>query len=176
MNYKEIRNGLFFLGNIMKQKVYLDLDGVLADFDTYYYQLFGKTSASETDKKLWSNINSLDYFFRDLPLMNGALDFFHDIRELTNEDPIFLTACPRSNYEKAALEKIEWVRNNFGDRYQVLPVLGGKTKCLFMHARNDILIDDFEKNILPWRLRGGIGIHHITNEVSLYQLRENYGM
>lgn len=139
-------------------RMYLDLDGVMADFDLAFYSLFRKDPHDVDDKELWRLINTVPTFFRDLPLMTGALEFWKWAQPLFRIS--ILTACPRSNYQEAARQKIAWCRQHLGNDVTILPVMGGKNKVLFMHSAGDILIDDFEKNILPWREHGGVGIIH----------------
>lgn len=140
----------------MKQ-IYLDLDGVMADFDLFFVETFKKNHLVIDDEEMWNHIFSLPTFFRDLPPCPGALEFFESIRDL---DPVILTACPKTDYKNAAINKRNWVREHLGSDVPVLPVLGGKNKSLFMHEAGDILIDDFVSNIKHWNNLGGYGIHH----------------
>ncbi|QIG70699.1 putative 5'3'-deoxyribonucleotidase protein [Rhizobium phage RHph_I1_18] len=146
--------------NMTKRTIFLDLDGVCADFDAYYLHLFGAPAASHSDPVLWKNINDYGTFFRDLPVMTGALAFYTNLRELDYE-PIVLTACPKTNYADAARQKRAWAREHIDEGIFVLPVLGGKNKALFMHRPGDVLVDDFQKNIDAWIAEGGVGITHI---------------
>lgn len=137
--------------------VYLDLDGVMADFDAHFPSTFGLDHRSMADDDMWAQINSHPSYFRDMPVCEGAKDFFFRIEWL---DPIILTACPKSNYGHVARQKRDWVREHLSTSCHVLPVMGGRNKPLFMHSRGDILIDDFEKNTNAWKLEGGFAILH----------------
>lgn len=139
-------------------KVYLDLDGVLADFDQHFKDKFGVCPQTLDDNVLWKKINSYQEFYENLPLMAGALELFNFLNE--NFDVTILTACPKSNYQKSALQKKEWVRKHLSKDINVLPVLGGKNKALFMHEEGDILIDDMAKNCQAWDDLGGKSIIH----------------
>ena len=138
-------------------RLYLDLDGVMADFDAHFPALFGVDHRTLLDDDMWAQINAHASYFRDMPVCPGAKEFFQSIEEL---DPIILTACPKSNYAHVARQKREWVREHLSSTCHVLPVMGGRNKPLFMHSPGDILIDDFEKNIKAWQDEGGVGIHH----------------
>jgi len=109
------------------------------------------------DDDMWLKINGHPSFFRDLPPMEGALEFFRSIEHL---NPIILTACPKSNYAHVAAQKVEWVRAHLSAHVTVLPVLGGSSKPLFMHAKGDILIDDYRRNTEAWAAAGGHAILH----------------
>lgn len=150
-------------------KLYLDLDGVLADFDQHFKDSFGYHPASVNDQILWKKINSYETFFLDLPLMPRALELFEYLTDYF--DVTILTACPKSNYRKSALQKRAWVRKNISDEITILPVLGGKNKGLFMHDVGDLLIDDMEKNCAAWRELGGIAIQHRNVTTTIEKVR-----
>jgi hypothetical protein len=152
--------------------VFLDLDGVMADFEGYFESHFGFRHDSVSDKEMWRLIDAHENFFGSLPPLPGALTFCDTLYDSWGGLPIILTACPRTNYFKAAIQKRDWVHNHISKRLHVLPVMGGKNKCLFMKQRGDVLIDDFEKNIVPWREMGGVGIVHTSFEDTLAKLKE----
>lgn len=141
----------------LERRVYLDLDGVMADFDAHFPATFGLDHRSMADDDMWLTINGHASYFRDMPPCGGAIEFFRSIEHL---DPIILTACPKSNYAHVAGQKREWVREHLSATATILPVMGGRHKPLFMHAAGDILIDDFEKNTLAWEAAGGTAILH----------------
>lgn len=138
-------------------RIYLDLDGVMADFDAHFPATFGLDHRSMADGAMWEKINAHPSFFYDLPPCPGALEFF---REVLHLQPIVLTACPRTNYQNAARQKRKWVREHLSPEITVLPVMGGHNKPLFMHRAGDILIDDFVKNADAWDASGGRAILH----------------
>lgn len=141
--------------------IYLDLDGVMADFDFHFPNEFGLDHKAMPDGDMWEKINQHQTYFEDMPLCDGAIKFFETIRHL---NPKILTACPKTNYTNAAKQKRNWVRKHLGEDITVLPVLGGTTKYLFMHKMGDILIDDYAANCIPWINAGGIAIHHVNFE------------
>lgn len=139
------------------KRIYLDLDGVMADFDKYFLEQFGVVSNSLDDPTLWKWINAHGNFFSNLPPCEGAIDFYNSLGDL---NVTILTACPKTNYTVAAVQKRDWVYRHLSPNVTVIPMLGGKNKCLFMHSPGDILIDDYEKNCIPWREHGGLAIQH----------------
>ena len=149
-------------------RIYLDLDGVMADFDRSFRERFGLDNREMADDAMWAQINSHKFFFRELPLCEGALEFFRSIEHL---DPIILTACPKSNYAHVAVQKRDWVREHLSPRVTVLPTWGGSSKPLFMHAPGDLLIDDFERNTSRWEKAGGHAILHRNFPSTMGHLR-----
>lgn len=137
--------------------LYIDLDGVMADFDGAFPTIFGLDHKSLADDDMWLHINGHPSFFRDLPPMQGAVEFFKSVEKFS---PVILTACPKSNYPHVAAQKRAWVREHLSHHCWVLPVLGGRHKPLFMHGVGDILIDDFGKNCVAWTEAGGVAIKH----------------
>lgn len=139
------------------RRLFLDLDGVMADFEGAFPLFFGTNHRHLTYEAMWEAIYEHGTFFADLPLMDGAKAFFASIEHL---DPIILTACPAERYAEVAIQKRAWVRQHLSDEVLILPVQGSASKALFMHAPGDILIDDFSKNTLAWQCAGGRAIRH----------------
>lgn len=140
------------------RKIFLDLDGVMADFDRAFPERFGISHIDMPKKEMWKYVNSVEDFFSTLPPCHGALENWHGW--LKEFNPIILTACPSSNYEHVAMHKRRWVRQWLGPQVLVLPVNGSESKPLFMHAPGDILIDDWGKNCRAWEEAGGIAVKH----------------
>lgn len=146
--------------------IYVDLDGVLADFDQQFRIMFPELDKNKiSDDTMWSHINSREDYFRTMPPFERGLEFFRKLAT-GNLEPIILTACPKSNYVSAALQKRDWCRRYLHSNVIVLPVMGGRHKGLFMHRPGDVLIDDHMHNIDAWRNLGGYGIYHDGHFVS----------
>lgn len=144
------------------RRLFLDLDGVMADFDAHFEALYGLHPAVycdlHGDDAMWERIHSTGSFFRDLPPMPGALEAFE--RCLQFFDPTILTACPKSDYKGVAAQKHGWVREHLGPQWFVCPTAGGTSKPRFLQHPGDILIDDFERNTKLWEKAGGVAILH----------------
>jgi hypothetical protein len=158
----------------MAKRIFVDLDGVMFDFDKHFEECFGSHPTKVTDSELWNYIHSHENeFFYDLPLIKGAIEGIQFI-ENSGFEPIFLTACPIQNYDYIAKQKIKAIRREFSEKdYLVLPMNSGKCKKNFMQNPFDILIDDFIKNINPWREAGGIGILFKDWDQTTSELIEN---
>lgn len=148
-------------------QIFVDMDGVLADFDTGYEAAFGIRPSKANDSVDWSLVRSTDGFYRDLPPMP---DFEELWAGLVHLNPIILTGVP-SSVSEAADNKRAWVDRVIG-RHQ--PMIGCLSKDKSLHIRNpgDILIDDWEKYRAVWLSRGGRWITHTSAATSLAALGE----
>jgi hypothetical protein len=132
-------------------RLYCDMDGVAADFDRRYHDLFGKMRERHTD---WSDVRSVPDFFLKIPVMKDWPLLWDFIKPYS---PIFLTGCPLS-VNPAANDKVQWVRNHVGDE---VPVICCKAKHKRLYCRpGDVLIDDSEEYRGLWEAAGGIWITH----------------
>ena len=140
--------------DISPVSIFLDLDGVVADFDSHADACAKKTS----DGKM--NWEALDLqWWVTMPAFAGAKKFYDDIKNLA---PVkFLTAPVLS--EDCFFGKAKWVQNFVPEKGRW--VLMDLIICPSQEKKNRakpgaILIDDREKNIMEWVEAGGIGIHH----------------
>jgi len=150
------------------RRLYLDYDGVLADFDTGFFNFTGMKSAEYEDthgsKVFWNVIRSHKSFFEHLPLMPDALELFDAVKHVR---PIILTGVPFGGW--AAPQKYKHRDKHFSG----IPVVTcpSKDKCLFCQP-GDILVDDLEKYKHLWEAAGGTFILHTSAKNSILKLTE----
>lgn len=144
--------------------LFVDLDGVLADFDAGYFQRFNLVADKVADTVDWDRVRDTPHFYRDLPPMHDAMDLWNAVKWLS---PTILTGVP-SSVPEALDNKREWVTRWLGD----VPMIGCKSKDKSLHIQRpgDILIDDWEKYKHLWLERGGRWITHVSASESLKQL------
>lgn len=86
-------------------QLYLDCDGVLADFGRAATQLLGMSPRTFEKRRgigaFWREIARHPDFYGTLPLMPDAMRLFHAVRHL---DPVILTGLPRGQW--AAPQKV----------------------------------------------------------------------
>jgi len=143
--------------------IYLDMDGVVADFDEYAARTLGiPPSTGIYPNEVWYKLASNKRMYRDLIKTTYADELVDYCSKLCKEKEyrlLFLTAVPKGNdVPWAFYDKVIWVQRYFPD----IPVMFGPySKDKHVHCRpGDILIDDRESNIREWRVSGGIGILH----------------
>lgn len=150
----------------MVRQFFVDMDGVLADFDTHHENVFGLRPNKQTDNIVdWSHVNNHENFFSNIPPMP-------DMRELWEYvsvyQPIILTGVPKS-VQSASNNKESWVRKHLGPDIEIRCCLS-KEKCL--HANpGDILVDDWTKYQHLWLAKGGVWITHTSARDTIEQLQ-----
>lgn len=139
-----------------KFQIYLDLDGVFADFEGGFKTLTGKHPREVAKSTLWSTIHRADRFFYNIPVIKESKALWNFVKPT---HPIFLTGLPSTKQGKE--DKIAWVHKHKGEEFEVI-VVPKKEKRNYA-APNHILIDDTHANINEWKADGGIGIFHVEN-------------
>lgn len=146
-------------------QLYVDMDGVLADFDKGYQQHFMEIPCKKVHNVNWKLVRAHEGFYADLPPMP---DFEELWSELAGHDPILLTGVP-DNVPEAMDNKRAWVDKHIG-KHQRMIGCRSKHKCL--HGKpGDILIDDWEKHKHHWLAMGGIWITHISATDTIHHLK-----
>jgi 5'(3')-deoxyribonucleotidase len=147
-------------------QIFLDCDGVLADFDITATNIFGKHprifEAEAGSDEFWRRLREHGDFYRNLPLLPDARELFDAVAHL---NPIILTGCPEGGW--AEEQKVAWAKEHFPGSKIITCASSNKR----MHMQpGDVLIDDYLKYKDLWEEAGGIFIHHRTAEESLEQL------
>ena len=153
--------------------LYLDMDGVVADFDEYAARTLGvPPSAGIYPDEIWRKLAGNARLYRDLEKTSYADQLVFECSKFVkrhNYELMFLTAVPKGNdVPWAFYDKVYWARHNF----PTIPVMFGPySKDKHVHCRpGDILIDDRKSNIDEWRISGGLGILHTDYDSTIEQL------
>jgi phosphopantetheine adenylyltransferase/PAS domain-containing protein len=159
-------------------KIYVDMDGVIADFDLRFKQVTGLTPDEFESKhgleKFWEviDIDNKVKFWVGIPLMNGAKDLIDYVK---NYDYELLTAPSRQ--KSSMLGKRLWVKKNVGSLFPSTPKINfrqaeNKSKIKKQLTDKDILIDDKKSTIDSWDSKGGTGILYVSAEQAISRLKE----
>ena len=154
----------------MKRQLFLDCDGVLADFDKGATAVLGMHPKAFEKRhglgRFWAKLASAPDFYFGLPLLPGATELFEAVKHL---DPIILTGLPRGNW--AADQKVRWAAHHFPGTRIITTMARDKRD----HAKpGDVLVDDLLKHAARWEEVGGIFIHHKDAETTLERLKEYF--
>lgn len=147
-----------------RAQLFLDCDGVLADFDAAFISHFGHAPRDYEDRNgsevFWRDIrHEVTEFYRNLPLMRDARELFDAVRHLR---PIILTGCPMGGWAEA--QKQAWAAEHFPGTPMITCM--SRDKRLFCR-KGDILIDDLLRYRDRWEGAGGIFIHHTSARESI---------
>lgn len=155
--------------------LYLDMDGVVADFDAYAFAVAGfPPSGGFYSESQWTLIASNHRLYRDLPKTSYADQLVETCRQFCqqhNFNLLFLTAVPKGNdMHWSFYDKVKWVERHYPD----IPVhFGPFSKDKHVHCKpGDILIDDRLSNIQEWAAAGGNAIHHVDINTTLAALNQ----
>ena len=154
----------------MSRQLYLDADGVLADFDKGATAILGLPPRAYEKRhglgRFWQKLASAPDFYFGLPLMPDAMALFEAVRDLR---PVILTGLPQGNW--AAGQKVRWAARYFPGTRIITTMARDKRD----HAKEgDVLVDDQLKHRHLWEGVGGIFIHHRNARQTLDELADYF--
>jgi hypothetical protein len=142
------------------KKIYVDMDGVLTDFDKQIADLLKKPLKRNWDfgseSWIWKKIDKAGKdFWAKMPWMPSGKKLWNALKKY---NPTILTAPSRHSSSKTG--KRLWLKEHLPD----VPFIIELKKYKYAD-RDSVLIDDREKNIKKWKKAGGIAIHYknLTN-------------
>ena len=160
-------------------KIYIDMDGVLADFDRGVRELCGMEPTDQSvrsprqDDLMWEKIRQVDHFYDRLELMPGAKEMFDAVYGKYGDRCEILTGIPKEKRKilTAGEDKEAWMKRILSEKIVVNICLRAQKikKCTGADA---VLIDDLQENIDEWNAAGGIGILHVSAEQTMKALGE----
>jgi len=154
-------------------KLYLDMDGVLCNFEKRFTELYGKDALGSRDRKNfttnWPNF-IMDGNFESLEWFPGGKELLDFIQNETDwEVEILSSSGGEKFHSEVAAQKVVWLCNN-GIPYKANIVPGRKHKTAYATPET-ILIDDTEDIIVNFNAAGGLGILHKDANETLAKLR-----
>lgn len=166
--------------NNLKPTVYLDMDGVIADFFGGVERLYGvdhwKQLTSDKTKDLKQEvidrIAGTD-FFAHLPKFSTADTLIEMIKKFTGGRYSILTSPLRGDNENSGYYKKIWIGKNIVKPDEII-VTGRKESYASKNGVSNILIDDRPINISKWESKGGYGILYQANKDSLSKIAQGF--
>ena len=163
-----------------KPTVYLDMDGVLADFFGGVEKLYGvehwkqltNDKTKDLKKEVIDRITGTD-FFATLPKFDTADGLIDMVKQFTGGTFSINTSPLRGDHENSGKYKKVWISNNIETPAEII-VTGRKETYAKNKASGtpNILIDDRPVNIQRWQAAGGYGILYQANRDSLDKVKK----
>ena len=162
----------------VKPIVYLDMDGVIADFFGGVERLYGvdhwKQLTSDKTKDLRQDvidrIAGTD-FFAHLPKFSSADTLIEMIKKFTGGQYSILTSPLRGDTENSGYYKKVWIGKHIVKPDDII-VTGRKESYAVKNSVPNILIDDRPINIEKWQSKGGYGILYQANKHPLSKVSQ----
>jgi len=153
-------------------KIWVDMDGVIADFDKRFEELYGPKSSQKAvkDEQQFREFIA-GQNFATLDLFPGALTLLKYLRDLPIPVEMLSSSASPEYHDEISRQKKIWL-----DTHQVTfhPIfVPGKHLKAQYATPTSILIDDDEQNIKDWNAAGGLGVLH-RNELSTICILKMY--
>lgn len=148
------------------KRVYLDMDGVISDFDGAVNKWYGKTNNHPDE---WDYHYKEDFGMTSTQFWEGLTEEFWEMMPKTPEadlilamvdpyEPCILSSPPLAGPNMPGLSgKVKWIKRNLPRYAKEKRYLLGSGKHYVAHHLG-ILIDDKNENIEDWERFGGYGI------------------
>lgn len=163
-----------------KPTVYLDMDGVLADFFGGVEKMYGvehwkeltSDKTKDLKKEVIDRITGTD-FFATLPKFQSADALIDMVKKFTGGKFSINTSPLRGDNENSGKYKKVWISNNIEQPDEI--VVTGRKETYAKNKANgmpNILIDDRPINIQRWKAAGGYGILYQANRDPLTKVEK----
>lgn len=150
-------------------RLFVDLDGVLADFDSAVLSLTGMLPHEQSPAQMWRALARSDGFYERLDWMSDGHQLWELLRPL---NPTILTGLPRGSW--AEPQKRAWCARELGPDVQVITCWSrekaARAKERLVPGEVAVLIDDRESLAESWEAIGGVFIHHQTADGTISRL------
>lgn len=165
--------------------IYIDMDGVLADFNTKAREVLGATEADSDQaaqagrwpREKWETLKEIYHFYRILPktpFADRLMELARRYRDELGWKLYILTAIPSGNdVPQAFQDKVEWIQEYYPD---VEVHFGPYSRDKAHHCRPGyILVDDRYDNCESWTQAGGQAIRVLKDpEPALQELAATF--
>lgn len=155
-------------------KIYVDMDGVIANFNKAYKARFKLYPEETRNRKEFYGLFETfigEECFAKLDLMDDARELLNFLDELNTPKEILSSTAREEFHSAIGPQKAQWL-NTHNIAYIQNFVPGKRHKYKYA-TPNSIIIDDTKSVIDDWNKAGGIGILH-TDAVSTIAILKMY--
>ena len=148
----------------MKKTIYLDMDGVLANFDKKVKEF------KHLDEQPWL---AIPHFFKDLEVIGNPNETIRKLQELGHSVKILSKVETRDTLDRVT-DKIVWVQKNIPtvglEDIIIVPYHLRKIDFVETNMSQSILVDDYSENTKEWASYGGTAVKFRQTKI-----KANYG-
>lgn len=152
--------------------IYLDMDGVLTDFDDRWTSLFGESPADSRREKT-NNVKWKEFVetkqFTTLPPFPGWDILLADVKSYGVNIEILSSSGGDKYHDEVTEQKKKWLKD-YGIDVPVNTVPGRRLKANFA-TPNALMIDDMTDVIMGFHEAGGYGIVHTSADRTINMLK-----
>lgn len=156
----------------IEYKIFLDMDGVLTDFDKSFYDLTGykdgRTYEDEFGSKtFWDVIGKEGIkYWSEMPWTLDGKKLWNYVKDKN----VQILSAPAKTIPESKKGKLIWLARELSPKPKINLVKAvDKQKFADKYS---ILIDDYEKNIGQWKSSGGIPILHTSATNTINKLKK----
>ena len=159
----------------MHRRIYIDMDGVLTDFDAAATILEKTTGFVRTMGGFWDIVGDIaDIFYSRLKPIDEIKDLIYMLKRY-NYNLNVISKVPYNCKNAAMIGKTQWLdkwyRQNVFNDVIFVPTYNSKS---FYCKDHDILIDDDERNIRDWGEQRGHGLIYRRGDIKDLENRLMY--
>jgi FMN phosphatase YigB (HAD superfamily) len=160
----------------MIKTVYVDMDGVLANFEEGFKQ-FSEANPQLAKGDVWDEFIAQDGFAK-LPVLPDAEELLF---WLANEgsypvDLVILSSSGRPESRlKIAKQKLDWLeKNNLSAYFVDVVIVPNKSAKQYYAEKRSLLIDDHPNNVLDFRERRGKAVLHYNTAQTKETIKKRF--
>ena len=148
--------------------LYLDMDGVIADFATHYKKLFGRDPYKDDYFTIQQFCKSEPNFFRDIPELPRGRKLYESLKDKYN---VIILTAPMPEMPYCKIDKAAWIKQHFPE---IKTIIFSSSKADYSAHEGSVLIDDMAHNLIPWAEAGGTAIdfEKMSNDKILTKIDE----
>lgn len=155
------------------KRIFVDMDGVLADFDSKYKQLYGHYPKDGFSKTKWKRFCTTAQF-AGLDLFPGAetlIQYLNKLDALPSVSVMILGSTGGYDFHHTVqTQKIFWLKDK-GINFQPIFVPGKRFKR-FHATDSSMLVDDHEMNVKQFIEHGGHAHQYLTPEPAIVAIEK----
>lgn len=159
-----------YLNEERQLKIYLDMDGVLSDFNKAFENIDGydahEYNNKHGDEKFWDYVKEAGLkYWSEMPWVKGSKKLWNYVKDKN----VSILSAPARAIPNCPKGKKVWVKRELGNVKLILKRAREKHEYA---DKNSILIDDNKDNIKNWKNADGIGILFKSADQAIKELKK----